>query len=190
MRVIVACEYSARVRDAFRRRGHDAWSCDLLPSEGDRRWHIQGNVLDVINDGWDLMVAHPPCTYLCNSGVRWLVDNPERWGLMREGAEFFRELLHAEIPKVAIENPVMHGHARSIVGMNFTQSVQPWQFGCPEKKRTCLWLRGLNPLKPTSIVPAENRKDSVNKASPGADRWKVRSRTFPEVAEAMASQWG
>lgn len=195
MRVLVACEFSGTVRDAFTRAGHHAMSCDLLPSETPGLHH-QGDVRDVIGDGWDLMVAHPPCTYLCNSGVRWLHTNRDRWKDMIEGAVFFRELLHAPIPRVAVENPVMHGYARRIVGDRATQTVQPWMFGHTQTKATGLWLRGLPPLRPTLDVREKTmrlpvaERSSVHYASPGPDRWKARSVTFPGIAEAMAQQWG
>lgn len=191
MRVLVACEFSGIVRDAFIARGHDAVSCDLLPSERPGPHH-QGDVLPLLGAGWDLMIAHPPCTYLANSGVRWLYENgeqnEERWYEMWEGARFFRELLNADIPRIAVENPVMHGYARRIVGRGQDQCVQPWQFGHGETKATCLWLKNLPPLVPTNIVP--EREQRVHKMPPGPERWRERSRTFPGIAEAMADQWG
>lgn len=135
MRVLVACEFSGAVRDAFIALGHVAMSCDLLPTEMSGP-HYEGDVRDVLGDGWDLMVAHPPCTYLTNSGVRWLHTKPGRWEQMREGAEFFRELLNAPIPRVAVENPIMHGYAREIVGRRADQVIHPWQFGHLESKAT------------------------------------------------------
>lgn len=195
MRVLVACEFSGAVRDAFTRAGHDAMSCDLLPTESPGPHH-QGDVFDVIGDGWDLMVAHPPCTYLTNSGVRWLHSDPERWKHMIDAAVFFRDLLNAPIPRVAVENPVMHGYAARIIGQRQTQVVQPWMFGHPETKGTGLWLRGLPPLMPTDDVrdvlrtlPAKERA-RVHYASPGPDRWKLRSVTYAGIAQAMADQWG
>jgi len=196
MRVLVACEYSGRVRDAFIRNGHDALSVDLLPSDSDFGPHYQGDVFDVIGDGWDLMVAHPPCTYLANSGAKHLYlgmkkengPNPARWEAMREGAEFFKALLEANIPKVAVENPIMLGHARNIIGTGPTQIIQPWQFGHGETKATGLWLRNLPPLKPTNIV--DGREQRVHRLPPSADRWKLRSTTFEGIAQGMADQWG
>ncbi len=188
MRVLVACEYSGVVRDAFRRGGHEAWSCDILPTEADPRWHIQGDVLEILDDGWDLMIAHPPCTYLCNSGVRWLSAQEGRWDAMREGAEFFKILYNADIPRIAIENPIMHKYAKKIIGTQQTQVVQPWQYGHGETKATCLWLKNLPKLESTNIV--EGREQRIHKTPPGPDRWKERSRTFQGIADAMAQQWG
>ena len=196
MRVLVACEFSGIVRRAFAARGHDAWSCDLLPAEDGSPKHITGDVRDVLHDGWDLMIAHPPCTRLCNSGVRWLSSPPpgKTTGQMQaelvDGASLFSDLWNAPIPRVAVENPVMHKHAKALI-RNYeppAQSVQPWQFGHPETKRTCLWLRNLSPLTPTNIV--EGREARVHRMPPGPDRWKERSRFFTGIAEAMANQWG
>jgi hypothetical protein len=193
MKVLVACEYSGRVRDAFAARGHDAWSCDLLPSEAPGQ-HLQCDVLTVLDRGWDLMIAHPPCTYLCNSGVRWLyggrgtVRDPVRWSAMEEGARFFHRLLHSGIPQLGVENPIMHRYATEIVGRRPDQIVQPWQFGEPESKGTGFWLVNLPKLVPTHVV--EERRQRVHLESPGPDRWKRRSLTYPGIAEAMAVQWG
>lgn len=188
MRVLVACEFSGTVRDAFRARGHDAMSCDILPTERPDGPHHQGDVRDVLDDDWDLMVAHPPCTYLANSGVRWLYEKEGRWDLMRQGAEFFKMLLDAPIPRIAVENPVMHKHARAIIGEGPTQTVQPYEFGTAETKRTGLWLRGLPKLVPTEIVtgPIHAR---VHRMAPSPDRWRERSRFYPSIAAAMAEQW-
>lgn len=193
MRVLIACEFSGTVRDAFIARGHDAVSCDLLPTESPGP-HIQGDVLPVLDrEKWDLIIAHPPCTYLCHSGVRWLYKKGrrengtdlERFQKMWDAVRFFNKfLLKFDCDKVAIENPVMHGFANI---RPFDFSVQPWQFGHPECKRTCFWTRGLPPLKPTKIV--EGRKQRSANESPGPDRWKRRSRTLPGIAEAMADQW-
>lgn len=188
MKVLIACEYSGRVRQAFRDRGHDAWSCDLLPSEDNSEWHIQGDVIPLLQMKWDLIIAHPPCTYLCNSGVRWLHERPERWELMREGAEFFRIFMDAA-PKVAIENPVMHRYALEIVGRKPDFTVQPWQFGDNFKKRTCFWTKGLTRLMPNSDLDGSTAKAEVHMASPGPDRWKLRSRTYQGIANAIADQW-
>lgn len=194
MRVLVACEYSGTVRDAFLAAGHDAMSCDLLPTDVPGPHH-QGDVRDVLDAGWDLMVAHPTCTYLCNSGVRWLSTEPDRWKRMIEGAVFFRDLLNAPIPRVAVENPVMHGYAAAIIGQRQTQVVQPWMFGHPEKKATGLWLRGLPPLLATDDVREVMRSlpksvtDRIHYASPGPDRWKLRSTTYAGLSAAMADQW-
>lgn len=193
MKVLVACEYSGRVRDAFRRLGHDAMSVDLLPTDVTGPHH-QGSVFDVINDGWDLMIAHPPCTYLANSGVSWLRRQDGRWDKMREGAEFFKALLNADIPRIAVENPVMHGYAKDIIGATYAQTIQPWQFGEDASKRTGLWLKGLPLLVPTDIVVrkqyANQTPSGQNKLGPSADRWKLRSETYLGIADAMAKQWG
>jgi hypothetical protein len=196
LRVLVACEYSGVVRRAFLARGCDAWSCDLLPSEDGSNRHIRGDARDLLHDGWDLlMVAHPPCTRLCNSGVRWLHTPPpgKTAGQMelelREGAALFSAFWNAPIPRVAVENPVMHGHAKRLI-KNYAepaQSIQPWQFGHGETKRTCLWLRGLPPLRPTNVV--EGREQRVHRMPPSPTRWKERSRFYPGIAAAMAEQW-
>ena len=195
MKVLIACEYSGRVRDEFIKLGHDAMSCDLLPTDKPGP-HFQGDIFDVINEGWDLMIAHPPCTYLTNSGVTWLHKDIKRWPMLFEGAEFFKKLLNANIPKIAIENPIMHKYARSIIGVDKSQIVQPWQFGHAESKATCFWLKGLKPLKETNNVKEEflkrDKKDAqrLHYLPPGPDRWKLRSTTFQGIAEAMAQQWG
>lgn len=197
MKVLVACEYSGTVRNAFLSRGHDAWSCDLLPSEDGSNRHIQGDARDLLNDGWDcLIVAHPPCTRLCNSGVRWLHRPPagktlrQMWRELREGAALFSDFWNAPIPLRCIENPVMHKHAKALIDnyREFAQSVQPWQFGHGETKRTCLWLHDLPPLVPTDVVGG--RENRVHRMPPGPDRWKERSRFFKGIADAMADQWG
>jgi hypothetical protein len=195
MKVLVGCEYSGTVRDAFLALGHDAMSCDLLPTDVPGPHH-QGDVRDVLGDGWDLAILHPSCQYLCNSGVRWLSSEPDRWKHMIEAAVFFRDLLEAPIPRVAVENPVMHGYAASIVGRRQTQVVQPWMFGHPEKKATGLWLKGLPPLVATDDVRAlmaglpKSVTDRIHYASPGPDRWKLRSTTYAGIGAAMAMQWG
>lgn len=196
MKVLVACEFSGTVRDAFLARGHDAWSCDLLPDEQGSKRHIQGDVRAILNDGWDLMIGHPPCTRLCNSGVRWLSEPPagksadEMWAALDEGAALFSDVWNAPIPHIAVENPVMHKHAKARIRgyREFTQSVQPWQYGHPETKRTCLWLKNLPPLVPTDVV--KGRAPRVHHMPPGPDRWRERSRFFPGIAAAMADQWG
>ncbi len=196
-RILVACEYSGTVRDAFLARGFDAWSCDLLPDDRGSNRHIRGDVRDVLDDGWDLLiVAHPPSTRLCNSGVRWLTTPPpgrtreQLWAELDEGAGLFSTLWNTPIPSVAIENPVMHRHAKQRIAgyLPPAQSVQPWQFGHGETKRTCLWLRNLPPLEPTDIV--EGREARVHRMPPGSNRWRERSRFFPGIAAAMARQWG
>ena len=184
MRVIVACEYSGRVREAFRKLGHDAWSCDILESEDDSEFHIQTRIEDIINDGWDLMIAHPPCTHLAVSGARHFKAKQES-GVQQEALEFVRLLLEADIPKIALENPI------SIISSKIRkpdQIIQPWQFGHGETKATCLWLKGLPKLVPTNIV--EGREQRIHKMPPSPTRWKERSRTYQGIADAMAAQWG
>lgn len=195
VKVLVACEFSGIVRDAFAARGHDAWSCDLLPTEKPGQ-HIIGDVLEVLGLGWDLMIAHPPCTYLANSGERWMKNNPERQEKRKEAVEFVRALWNAPIPRVAIENPVGH---LSTAFMPPGQKIQPFYFGDPEWKTTCLWLRGLPPLMFTNqVMPdmtlgggvkAGRISSRLHRLSPSPSRWKERSRTFPGFAQAMAEQW-
>ena len=187
MRVLVACEYSGRVRDAFIRRGHDAISCDLLPTDAPGP-HIQGDVVPILRESWDLVIAHPPCTRLCNSGVRWLHER-NLWAEMREACKLFLACLNANALRVAVENPVMHRYAREIIGRGPDFTVQPWQFGDNFKKRTCFWTRGLPPLVPTSDFDGSTAVAECHNASPGPDRWKSRSTTYPGIAEAMAKQW-
>lgn len=180
MKVLVACEFSGTVRDAFKARGHDAWSCDLLPTDKDGQ-HYQCDVRDVLNEGWDLMIAHPPCTHLAVSGARWFKDKKKE---QREALNFVRELLSAPIEKIALENPI------SIISSKIkkpTQIIQPWQFGHGETKATCLWLKNLPKLIPTKVV--EGRENKVWKMPPSEDRWKKRSLTYSGIALAMADQW-
>ena len=196
MRVLVACEYSGTVRDAFIRAGHYAASCDLLPSDSPLGDHYQCNVMDIINNDWDLMIAHPPCTYLTNSGVCWLHKDPSRWALLDEGASFFKSLLEAPIPMKCIENPIQHKYAKERIGRKQNQVVQPWMFGHMEQKATCLWLEGLPLLEPTDNVKAQmlelpkRERERLHYLSPSKDRWKLRSATYKGIAEAMAQQWG
>lgn len=194
MRVLIACEYSGTVREAFRKLGHDAWSCDLLPADDGSEFHFQGDVLGILDQGWDLMVAHPPCTYLSNSGVHWLYREKERWKELIAGACFFRKILNANIPKIAVENPIMHKYAKSIIGEDQTQLIQPWMFGDDASKATCLWLKNLSPLQPTNILIKDKYSNQTpsgqNKLGPSGDRWKIRSKTYQGIADAMASQWG
>jgi len=185
---LVACEYSGRVRDALLANGIDAVSCDLLPTEVDGP-HIQGDVSDLMRKRWSGVIAHPPCTRLCNSGVRWLAER-NLWDDMRKGAAFFVECLNANAPFVAVENPIMHKYAREIIGRGPDFTVQPWQFGDPAKKRTGFWTRNLPPLIPTSDMTADKARADCHLASPGPDRWKERSRTYPGIAAAIAKQWG
>lgn len=187
MRVAVLCEFSGAVRDAFRRRGHDAVSCDLLPTETPGP-HIQGDCREYDWSEYDLVIAHPPCTYLCNSGVRWLHERPERMDNVREAAEFFTWCLNVPAKMVCVENPIMHRYATEMIGRRYSQIVQPWMFGAPESKATCLWLRGLPPLRPTMIV--SERRQRVWMEPQSKDRWKKRSITPHGIAEAMAEQWG
>lgn len=182
MYVLVACEFSGVVRDAFIARGHDAWSCDLLPSDSDRGPHYQGDVLDILDEGWDLMIAHPPCTHLAVSGARWF---SEKRAEQEESLQFVRKLLDAPIPRIALENPV------SIISTRIRkpdQIIQPWMFGHGETKATCLWLKNLPKLAPTNVV--EGRWARVHRMSKSKNRWKLRSITYPGIAEAMAEQWG
>lgn len=225
MKVLVACESSATVRDAFRLRGHEAWSCDILECEGDPRWHYQCDVREVLGEGWDLLIAHPPCTYLCSSGLHWNKRVEGRAEKTEEALEFVRLFLEADIPRIALENPVGCISTRI---RKYDQKIQPWMFGEDASKGTCLWLKGLEPLKPTCIVPpagwfhfssaesvpdgwrhkkvdgfifatplpdgkpvwANQTPSGQNKLGPSADRWKLRSKTYPGVAGACADQWG
>ena len=181
MRVLIACEYSGTVRDAFRRLGHNAMSCDLLPTDVEGP-HYQGDVFDVINDGWDLMIAHPPCTHLAVSGARWFKDKQQE---QAEAIEFVRRLLDAPIERICLENPV------SIISSRIRkpdQCIQPWMFGHGETKKTCLWLKNLDKLVPTDVV--DGRDQRIWKLPPTADRWKIRSKTYQGIADAMANQRG
>jgi len=196
MKILVACEYSGRVRDAFIKRGHEAMSCDLLETDASGP-HYTGDVLDILGQGWDMLIAHPPCTYLANSGVSWLHKDAARWGLLDEGAAFFKALLEADINKVAIENPIMHKYAKErIGGVRQTQVIQPWMFGHTEQKATCLWLKNLPPLEQTKNVKDEMMKlepkerQRLHYLPPSKDRWKLRSTTYQGIADAMAEQWG
>jgi len=196
MRVLVACEYSGTVRDAFIRAGHYAASCDLLPSESPLGDHYQCDVLDIIDHGWDLMIAHPPCTYLCSSGLHWNKRRPERAKQTEQALDFVRQLLEAPIARIALENPI--GCISTRIRPP-DQIVQPYQFGHDASKATCLWLKGLPPLTPTHQVAPRlvngrkrwgNQTDSgQNKLPPSADRWKIRSETYKGIADAMAKQW-
>jgi len=182
MRVLVACEYSARVRDAFRRYGHDAWSCDLLPCEGNPQWHLQSTVEGLLGNNWDLMIAHPPCTHLAVSGSRHFYRKQQE---QAEALDFVRLLMAAPIDRWCIENPV------SVISTAITppqQIIQPWQFGHGEVKTTCLWLKNLPQLTPTIVV--SGREAKVHRMPPGPNRWKDRSRTYQGIADAMGLQWG
>ena len=180
MKELVACEYSGVVRDAFLKQGHNAISCDLLPTEQPGP-HYEGDVLDILDNGWDLMIAHPPCTHLAVSGARWFKDKQQE---QKEALNFVRVLLDAPIKHIALENPV------SVISSKIRkpdQIIQPWQFGHGETKKTCLWLKNLPPLQPTNIV--EGREQRIWKLPPSKDRWKLRSITYQGIADAMAQQW-
>jgi len=187
MRVIIACERYQRVAEAFREEGHEAYSCDLVPTEGNAKWHIQDDILNQLDKSWDMMVAFPPCTYLCNSGVRWLHERLGRWELLEQACEFFNKLLDAPIPKVAIENPIQHRYARERIRKP-DQIIQPYHFGDMESKATCLWLVRLPPLI-AQFTGGEGIKQSCYKQPPSQNRGIIRSRTFEGVAKAMAKQW-
>lgn len=181
LKILIACEFSGIVRDSFIAKGHDAMSCDILPSETPGP-HYEGPVEDVLNNGWDMMIAHPPCTHLAVSGARWFKDKQEE---QKEALEFVRLLLDAPIDRIALENPI------SIISSKIrkpTQIIQPWQFGHGETKATCLWLKSLPKLVPSDIV--DGREAKVHKMAPGPNRWRERSRTFTGIAQAMAEQWG
>jgi len=204
MRVLIACEFSGTVRRAFRSLGHDAWSCDILPADDGSEHHYQDDIRNVLGRGkpwnepsWDLMIAHPPCTYLTNSGVTWLHRDPTRWQKLDEAAEFFKTLLDAPIPRIAIENPIMHKYAKErIGGVKQSQVIQPWMFGHTESKATCLWLKNLPTLKETKNVKKDmlklpdSERQRLHWLPPSADRWKLRSTTYSGIADAMAQQWG
>ena len=202
-KVLVACEFSGIVRDAFRNEGFESVSVDLRETEKNPEHHIQGDVLEVLRDRgeeFDLMIAHPPCTYLSNSGVRWLYEKENRWQDMIEGAVFFRKLLNFEkIPHIAVENPIMHKWGKKVAGIEnypdeLQQTIQPWQFGEPEKKAVCLWLKNLPKLEETDnvkdILECMSEKEAQKKYWMGSNSSKERSRFFEGIAEAMAKQWG
>lgn len=190
MKVLIACEYSGIVRDAFIRGGHDAISCDLLPTESPGP-HYQGDVFDIINDGWDLMIAHPPCTYLSVSGMHWTTRGLRDPKLTEDALEFVKRLMDAPIPKIAIENPV------SVISSRIRkpdQIIQPWMFGHDASKKTCLWLKNLPLLKSTNEIIKEKYSNQTpsgqNNLGPSKDRWKIRSKTYEGIADAIAKQWG
>jgi hypothetical protein len=190
MRVLVGCEFSGVVRDAFAARGHDAWSCDLLPTERAGN-HLRCDVRGVLADGWDMAIFHPPCTYLASSGLHWNKRRPGRAALTEEALKFVRTLLAAPIERIALENPVGCISTRI---RKPEQIIQPWMFGEDASKATCLWLKGLPPLVPTDIIRrgryANQTAGGQNRLAPSPDRWKERSRTYPGIAAAMAEQWG
>jgi hypothetical protein len=196
LKVLVACEYSGRVRDAFTRLGHFAMSCDLLPTESDGL-HYMGDVFDIIDQGWDIMIAHPPCTYLAVSGMHWTTRGLRDPKLTEDALEFVQKLMDAPVNKICIENPI------SVISSRIRkpdQIITPYQFGHDASKKTCLWFKNLKPLQPTNMIEGRlvdgkrrwgNQTDSgQNKLAPSDDRWKERSRTYQGVADAMASQWG
>lgn len=187
MKILVACEYSGRVREAFRKLGHDAWSCDILPSDDNSPYHIQDDVLKHLDDGWDLMIAHPPCTHLAVSGARHFKEKIAD-GRQQEALDFVQRLLDAPIDKIALENPI------SVISTKVRkpdQIIQPWQYGHGETKATCLWLKNLPKLEPTNVVEGREQNIWLKKGKPkGMPLWKWRSLTFQGIADAMASQWG
>lgn len=192
MKVLIACEFSDTVRKAFTNKGHDAWSCDLLDSDNGSKYHIKDDVLNHLKDGWDMMIAHPPCTFMCNSGVSWLSKDGSRWGELQKANEFFHRLWNAPIERIAIENPIPHKYA---LLPKYSQIIQPYQFGHAERKATCLWLKNLPLLQPTTDLYDEmkslpkSQSQRIHYTSPGKDRWKIRSKTFEGIAQAMADQW-
>ena len=195
MKILIACEYSGIVRDAFAAKGHYAMSCDFLPTDREGNHH-QGDVMELLNYEWDMMIAHPPCTYMCNSGVSHLHKDPKRWIELFKAGEFFKMLLNKNIGKIAIENPVMHKYGKQLIGdVKESQIVQPWMFGHTEQKATCLWLKGLPNLHETNNVKEEmmtlpkNKRERLHYLPPSKDRWKLRSTTYQGIANAMADQW-
>lgn len=187
MRALIGCEYSQVVAEAFIKAGHSAMSCDLYLDGEKGLPHYRGDVRDLFGESFDIFIVHPPCTRLCNSGVRWLNER-NLWDDMREAAEFFRECLSAPFPKIGAENPIPHKYALEIIGRKYDQIIQPFQFGHGETKPTCLWLKGLPRLVETNRV--DGREHRIHKMPPSPNRSKERSRTFPGIAEAMADQWG
>ncbi len=193
-RLLVACEYSGRVRDAFTAKGWDAWSCDLLPSERESGHHYQGPVEDLLNQHWDMLIAFPPCTYLCSSGMHWTTRGKRDPQLTEDALVFVRLLLDAPVERIALENPVGCISTRI---RKPDQIIQPWQFGHDASKKTCLWLKNLPPLQPTDVLPipatgvwGNQTPSGQNRLAPGPDRWKERSKTYEGIANAMAAQWG
>ena len=184
MKILVGCEYSGKVREALRVMGHDAWSCDLLPADDNSPYHIQGDILEVLDDGWDMLICFPPCTDLAVSGARWFKEK-QADGRQQASIDFFMKMVNAPIPRIAIENPI------GIMSTQYRkpdQIIQPWQYGHGETKATCLWLKGLPKLEATDIV--EGREQRIWKMAPSPDRWKKRSETYSGIAKAMATHWG
>ena len=204
MRILVACEESQVVCKAFRARGHEAYSCDIQDCSGGRpEWHIKGDALVTAkSQKWDMMIGHPVCTYLCNSGVSWLWDrksgvrNYDRWGKMYAGALFFKDMFELDIEIIVLENPIMHKYAREIIGYGYDQIIHPYQFGHTERKATCLWIKGTHLLEETDNVKEEmlklpkNQQQRLHYLPPGPERAKLRSKTFPGIGTAFAQQWG
>lgn len=193
MKVLVACEFSQVVTKAFRDKGHEAYSCDILPTEGNPVWHFQCDLLSLLHpyNKWDLLIAHDPCTYQCNSGVRWLHERPQRWELLKQSCELTRAILNSKIPKICRENPIPHKYAVELIGMDYTQLVQPHYFvGSNESKATCFWLVNLPQLKRTQWLGKPEIKQSIWRMPPSETRGQERSRFPVSIAEAMANQWG
>ena len=194
MKVLVACEYSGRVRDAFKLRGHDAWSCDLLPTDVVGQ-HYQCDVREIINDDWDMIIAHPDCTYITNSGVRHLHKDASRWKKLWDACEFFKLFSNHKCERICIENPIPHKYATGWIGQKYSQIIHPWQFGHPESKSTCLWLKGLpklieeNNVKSEMMLLPDNMRQRLYYLPPSPERWKIRSTTFQGIADGMANQW-
>jgi hypothetical protein len=193
-RLLVACEYSGRVRDAFAARGWDAWSCDLLPSDIETGQHYQGPVEDLLGESWDMLIAFPPCTYLCSSGMHWTTRGKRSPLLTEDALAFVQRLLSAPVARIALENPVGCISTRI---RKPDQIIQPWQFGHDASKKTCLWLKGLPLLQPTDVLPlpasgvrGNQTPSGQNRLPPGPNRWKERSKTYAGIANAMAQQWG
>jgi hypothetical protein len=201
-KILVACEESQAITIALRKLGHEAYSCDLQPcSGGHPEWHYQCDVLTILDKGWDMMIGHPTCTFITNAGVCWLYDkegnrNEQRWNDLAEATKFFKALLDAPIPLIAIENPIPHKYAVEQIGRKYDQLIQPYMFGHTESKATCFWLKGLPKLKETNNVKAEmmllpkNQRQKLHYLPPSPERAKLRSKTFEGVAAAIAEQWG
>lgn len=200
LKVLIACEFSGVVRREFRALGHDAYSCDLLPAEDDSPFHFQTDVRNVIDDSYDLLIGHPSCQYLCNSGVRWLWNkdgsrNEPRWTALNEATDFFLYFWNAPIKHICLENPIMHKYAKERIGIKQSCIVQPWMFGDKENKATCLWMKNLPSLIPTNNVKEEMKnlsykeKNKIHLMPPSPHRWKERSRTFPGIGKALATQF-
>jgi len=195
--VLINCEYSGIVREEFKKLGHNAWSCDLLPSEIGGGNHIQGDAIEAAyGRHWDLMIGHPPCTYMCNSGVEWLDKKDGRWPQLMDAADFFLKLWSAPIEKICLENPIMHKYAYALIKMKQTQVIQPYMFGHTETKATCLWLKNLPKLTPTNNVKmqmmqlSKKERERLHYLPPSPDRGKIRSKTYEGIAKAMAQLWG